>query len=285
MADKNNNASFDYKQYVQWAEESKTAPLPRKQIDLGGKKIEVFALPGYEAHAGRYIYSGTSGAEAVNKARNALLQFVRSKSPIALPYKDFPLLQFTVEKSVSTILGCPSQIISAFWIYQLSKGNQSAIPIVTALTSTSLDVLADVEYGVNRKLAEIKQLAQSRFYAASPEDWIQHFFPTFYDELYRIFQIPKKKRGRPPIFARVTRLCFYSLLPGDANEAFDKYNPTRQFYNHQFLTPDGNTAFNQAMTSFLTFLRSCSPGNWHSFLVQYQNVYGAGFQRNLDLNM
>jgi hypothetical protein len=281
----NNNASFGYEQYAQWAEESKTAPLPRKQIDLGGKKIEVFALPGYKEHAGRYIYSGTSGTEVVNKARNALLQFVRSKSPIALPYKDFALLQFVVENSVATILGCPSQLISSFWVYQLSKGNQSAIPLVTALTSTSLDLLADTEYGVDRKLIEIKRLAQSRFYASSPEEYIQHFFPSFYDELYRVFQLSKKKRGRPPIFARVTRLCFYSLLPGNANEAFDKNNPTREFYNHQFLTADGNTAFNQAMTSFLTFLRGCQPGNWQSFLVQYQNVYGTGFQRVIDLEM
>jgi hypothetical protein len=176
-------------------------------------------------------------------------------------------------------------MVSSYWVYHSSKGSLDAAILADALTATSLDILADAEYGIDRTSAEVKRLAQSKFYTYSPEEYIQHFFPSFYDELYRIFQISKKKRGKPPIFARVTRLCFYSLLPGNANEVFDKNNPTREFYNHQFLTSEGNAVFNQAMTSFLTFLRSCHPGSWHSFLVQYQNVYGAGFQMNLDLDI
>ena len=164
MADKNNNASFDYKQYVQWAEESKTAPLPRKQIDLGGKKIEVFALPGYKDHVGRYIYSGTSATSAVNKDEYSIRRFLKSKSPLALIYKGFNVGTFAVENSRGQITGYLSQMVFDYWVDQISKKNFEAIALVSALGSTSLDLLADSQFGVNRFIGEYERLIQDRLF-------------------------------------------------------------------------------------------------------------------------
>lgn len=281
----NYKLSFSYEQYLQWSVESKQAPLPRKYIELGAKTVEVFALPGYEKQAGRYIYSGTSATEATCKPRNALLQFLRSKSPLALPYKDFNLLQFAVDGSDIPIAGYPSTIVFSYWLHQLSKGNLEIADTLNALGSTSLDLLADSVFGIDRKIAEFERLIQQRLFTVEAVEYKTHFFPNYYSELYRIFKLEKNGRGRPGIFAQVTRVCFYSLFPGQANDIFDERNPNRTFYNHQFLTEDGNKIFNQVMNSFLTFLRGCPSGKWNTFLTHYQNTYGAGFQESLDLEL
>lgn len=282
----NNNASFSYEQYAQWAEESKTVPLFRKQINLGGKQVEVFALPEYERYAGRYVYSGTSATDAAEKHRFQMSQFLRSKSPLALRHKDFKCHTFTVENSKKGIAGYTAQIVFDYWLHELTTGNLAVLPIVSALGSTSLDLLADSVFGINRTVLEFERLIQSRLFTAEAVEYKTHFFPNYYSELYRIFRLEKKKYGRPGIFAQVTRVCFYSLFPGQANDIFDERNPNRTFYNHQFLSEDGNKIFNQVMNSFLTFLRGCpSCGSWKAFLIQYQNTYGAGFQGTLDLDI
>ncbi len=280
----NNSASFGYEQYAQWAEESKTAPLPRKQIKLGDKEIEVFALPGYKDYPGRYIYSGESATAVAQKHRNSMLQFLRSKSPFALPHKGFECYTFVIENYNAGIIGYPAQVVFDYWLYQLSKGNLAVSSIISALGSTSLDLLADSQFGINRAVSEYERLIQNRLFTKEAVEYKTHFFPAYYSELYRIFQIKPTGKGKPGVFAQITRECFYSLFPGQANDIFDERNPDRAFYHHQFLTDDGNKVFNQIMTSFLTFLRGCPCGKLTSFLVQYQNVYGSGFQGTLDLD-
>jgi P63C domain len=281
--DSNKKSSFTTEQYQRWAKESKANPLPRRSIDLGGKKVEVFALPGYEEFAGRYVYSGTSAATAAGKPDNSILRFLRSKSPLALRHKGFESDTFFVENSSKGIIAYSSQVVSSYWIYQLSKGNLSVMEIVSSLTSTSLDLLADAIFQIDRATQEYERLIRERLFTVEAVEYKLHFYSEYYSELYRIFQIKSEGRGKPGIFAKVTRDCFYALFPGNANDIFDERNPYRDWYNHQFFTGDGNKIFSQIMNSFLTFLRGCRPGDWNSFLVQYQNVYGHGFQCELSL--
>ncbi len=281
--DSSKNSGFTQEQYQQWAKDSKTNPLSRRALDLGGKTVEVFALPGFEQHVGRYVYSGESATNATEKHRNSMLRFLSSKSPLALPHKGFECHTFSVENYNAGIAGYPSQIVFDFWVYQLSKGNMAVMPLISALGSTSLDLLADVEFGVDRQAAEYERLIRDRLFTIEAVEYELHFYPAYYKELYRIFQLKPAKNGKPGIFAMVTRSCFYSLFPGKANDLFDERNPNRTFYNHQFLSEDGDKIFGQIMNSFLTFLRGCKPGNWNSFLVQYGNVYGQGFQMDLDM--
>ncbi len=105
--DSNKDSGFTQEQYIQWAKESKANPLPRKAINIEGKIIEVFALPGYETHAGRYIYSGTSASAIAKKDEISIRRFLRSKSPLALSFKGFESDTFTVEKSNKSILTSP----------------------------------------------------------------------------------------------------------------------------------------------------------------------------------
>ncbi len=282
--DSSKNLGFTQEQYQQWAIESKASPLPRRAIALGDKTVEVFALPKFEKHVGRYVYSGTSAAIAAEKDESSFRRFLRSKSSIALPHKDFPLRRFSVQLSDLPITGYLSPMVSDYWLYQLSKGNLSVAPMLSALSSTSLDLLADTEFGVDRKATEYERLIRDRLFTIEAVEYNLHFYPAYYHELYRIFQLKPVKNGKPGIFAMVTRNCFYSLFPGKANDLFDERNPNRTFYNHQFLSNDGDKIFCQIMNSFLTFLRGCSPGTWDSFLVQYGNVYGEGYQLNLDLD-
>jgi hypothetical protein len=285
MAKKDSSKSFGFtqEQYQQWAIESKLNPLPRRAIALGDKTVEVFALPGFKKYLGRYIYSGTSATEAAEKHNFTFTQFLRSKSPIALPHKGFELHTFSVENSNKGVEGYPSPMVSDYWLYQLSKGNLSVAPMLSALGSTSLDLLADTEFGVDRKATEYERLIRDRLFTIEAVEYNLHFYPAYYEELYRIFQMKPAKTGKPGIFAMVTRKCFYSLFPGKANDLFDERNPNRTFYNHQFLSDNGDKIFCQIMNSFLTFLRGCNPGTWDNFLVQYGNVYGEGYQLNLSI--
>lgn len=199
MADNNFNASFSYEQYKQWADDSKQAPLPRRNIDLGGKLVEVFALPGYEKHPGRYIYSATSTAIAAEKDESSFRRFMRSKSPFALPYKDFDLRRFFIEESDLPISGCLSQMAFGYWLHQATKGNLVAAKLIVPLGSTSLDLLADTQFGIDRVNNEYERLIRERLFTQEAVEYKTHFFPNYYRELYRIFQKTKRKRGKPPI--------------------------------------------------------------------------------------
>ncbi len=180
-------------------------------------------------------------------------------------------------------VGYPSQIVSAYWTYQLFKGNVELLALINALTSTSLDLMSDAEFGIDRSTVDYNRLIRDRLYRETHGEYAVRFCSAYYKELHRIFQTKQQKSGKPGIFARVTRECFYSLFPGEANDLFDERNPFRTFYNHQFLSEDGEKVFHQIMNSFLTFLRSCRPGNWDTFISQYANVYGQGFQVELDI--
>jgi hypothetical protein len=279
-----NNSSFDYAQYVKDSEASKANPLPRRTIDVGsGEKIEVFGRPGYEKKPGLYLLSQINATSVVGKAKSSWLDFCKSKSPYVKPCKGFEWLDFWVENSNAPIKGIlPDQAIG-YWMKESAK-NPKAGMLIFAFATTSIELYADMEFGVNRQKEEYTQRLQDLLFRVEVGDYSIHFVKEYYQELYRVLPfVNKRKHGRPPLFGHITREYFYNLFPGRANDIFDSRNADRENYNHQFLTEMGDKVFDQVMISFLTFLRCSRPGDWANFVSQYRNAYGDGFQGELEL--
>lgn len=92
---------------------------------------------------------------------------MRQKSLQALPWKDFDFQTFKVENSNKPISGVPSDLATAFWADQATKGNKKAIALAVAFMTASLERQADIAFGVSRTSEEETLSALNLFTASS----------------------------------------------------------------------------------------------------------------------
>lgn len=136
----------------------------RAIIQLGNIEIEGFQLPD-----GGYRLSQTQAAEAVGLKQQNASDFLRSKAIKALLGKGYTAQISTVEidsdeqsRGQSRITGIPLEAVSAYWLWQSSRGNRQAVALCMALLTESLERRFDDAFGVERSEAERNQRLTER---------------------------------------------------------------------------------------------------------------------------
>ena len=117
-------------------------------VNLGDIPLDVYQLPN-----GDYRLYSASVAQAIDKRRYNLSQFLDGKSPEALPHKGLNLSQISdvlVEGQGNSIKPIPVEVAIAYWRYWDKKGNQKAGAIISACIAESIERRADLAFGIGR---------------------------------------------------------------------------------------------------------------------------------------
>ena len=107
---------------------------------------------------GSYRMSQTQAAEAVGKSPVNALRFLRSNSIKALLGRDFTdytpdSIEIEPEpgkRGQSRFNALPLEIVTAYWINQCFQGNKSALALVMALATETLERRFDAAFGITR---------------------------------------------------------------------------------------------------------------------------------------
>lgn len=111
-------------------------------IGLGVIAIDVYQLPN-----GEYRLSQTQAANIIEKDEVNVRDFLRSKSPEALPYKGFTAEKILVADTKTRINALPISVAVAFWIKESIKGNAEASRLLGACAVESIERRADKAFG------------------------------------------------------------------------------------------------------------------------------------------
>lgn len=125
-----------------------TIKASRTTIALGDIPIEVFMLP-----SGVYRLSELQVTEAVDKTSGYVRDFLKGKSPEALPWKDYTAEKLEIEKDhtgrgSSRINAIPIELAVAYWTKEAVSGNIKAARLLGACAIESIERRADAAFGV-----------------------------------------------------------------------------------------------------------------------------------------
>lgn len=126
----------------------------RATIELGDIPLEVFMLP-----SGKYRLSELQATEAVDKTNGYIRDFLKSKSPEALPWKGYTAEKIGIEKDhdgrgASRINAIPIELAVAFWVKEAVSGNPKAARLLGACAVESIERRADAAFGVSKSEGE-----------------------------------------------------------------------------------------------------------------------------------
>lgn len=284
---KDNVANFDYKQYRQDAEYSKTNPLPRRllpEFEAVGIEIEVFALPGFEKNPDRFILSQSNTAKAVGTTNNYIINFLASPKVKPRWAKGFRLLDFKVDGSKKPVKGVPSKISLKYWKKEEKRGNELAEAILEILEETSLKESVAIAFGVDRAF---DQRAYDRISTAErvildkARKWELHFDSNWQKEACRVTGYP----WSPSLpMARFISQTIYKPLPKDVYDRLMKVNAKRNKRHFQYFEQEADEKIlKQHIAAVYMMLRlsQSKPEFWRHF----RNYYGEGFQLEFDLGI
>jgi hypothetical protein len=137
--------------------QSNTARAKRTVIQLGNILLEVFLLEN-----GQYRLSQTQVAEAVGKGPQSLSDFLKSKSPEALPYKGLRFQKTCIEGNNVKVNAIPIDLAAAYWTKEAVAGNAIAARLLGACAAESIERRADAQFGIDRREEERNQRLQLR---------------------------------------------------------------------------------------------------------------------------
>lgn len=125
----------------------------RRTIHIGDIPLEVAMLPD-----GSYRLSYVQTSEVVNKSRNSMLRFCRSKYLKSLLGEDFECYTSTEEISIEganrAIIPVTFEMACLYWQKCATEGNSKARALVIALLKRSLYDLADEAFEIRRSSQE-----------------------------------------------------------------------------------------------------------------------------------
>lgn len=124
----------------------------RATINLGNLELDVFRLPD-----GSYRLSESGCEQAVGKPRKSTANFLRSKSPYALPHKGFHTDKLAVFDEPMRINGIPFEIAAAFWTKEAMSGNLLATALLAAFAVEGLERRANAAFEVQKTEGEYNQ--------------------------------------------------------------------------------------------------------------------------------
>lgn len=105
-----------------------------------------------------------------------------------------------------------------------------------------------------------------RYVLVEPDEWTKRFPDLFYEFLAELTKqsIPQlPKRGRPPLWAALTKRWIYDRLPHEIGQALEQSRNADDCsrYLHTHLTPDGIELFKSHMAQLTTIMQGSS--SWH----------------------
>lgn len=129
----------------------------RSIVRLGDLEIEGFMLPDSS-----YRMSQAQAAEAIGEAPVYALRFLQSRDSKALlgeAYTDYKPESIEVESEAgkrgqTRINALPLEVVSAYWLSRVTRGNKKALVLVWALLTESLDRRFDRAFGISRTESE-----------------------------------------------------------------------------------------------------------------------------------
>lgn len=121
----------------------------KSQIVYNGIELDVYQLPN-----GEYQLSKTQVGLAIEKGDYSFQRWLDGSSSEALPHKDFSPLQLQIEGNNATFHSIPLNIAAAYWTYWASKGNTTAMALVSTSVVESLTRLCDNAFGVKKSETE-----------------------------------------------------------------------------------------------------------------------------------
>lgn len=134
-----------------------TTKAKRASIKVGELELDVFMLPN-----GDYTLSQTQVAEAVEKEEFAFRDFLKGKSPQALPYKGFKAGKQSVEGSKGKINIIPVDLAVAFWTKEAIAKNVNAILLLSACAIEAIERRADKVFNQKRTEEEYNERLEAR---------------------------------------------------------------------------------------------------------------------------
>lgn len=150
-------------------------------IKLGHINISVYEIPN-----GEYRLSQIQVAKIVKVGETSLRDFLHSKSPEALPYKDFRFVKLqTDEANNAQVKGVPIIIAVAFWTKESIKGNTIASRLLGACAVESIKLRADRAF--NKRVLSDDEREQE--WKKVFESIIAELPPTFVDRKRKQIQL------------------------------------------------------------------------------------------------
>jgi hypothetical protein len=134
-----------------------TVRATRASIELGNIPLVVFQLPN-----GMYRLSQTLSTNAVDKDETSFRDFLKGKSPEALPFKDFKAEKWTVEGSNGKANLVSIEVTIAYWTKEAITGNAKAARILGACAVEAIERRADRAFGVQRDEADYQAKMKAR---------------------------------------------------------------------------------------------------------------------------
>jgi len=151
-------------------EAQNTGKARRATIFLGDIPLHVFQVSN-----GRYKLSQTQLAEAIGKDEISVRRFLTSKSPQALPYKDFTADKIPVMGEGVRFNAVPIPLAIAYWTKESLVGNLVAVRLLAASANEAIERRADAAFGVRRSEEEYNYRFKDAF------EKLFDFFPDFAD--------------------------------------------------------------------------------------------------------
>lgn len=126
----------------------------RSTIQIGAVTVEGFMLPD-----GSYRMSQSQAAECVGKPEINARRFLDSRGIKALRGAGYTPDTIEVESSdqgrgQTRFNALPLDVVSAYWLWESSKGNQQALGLCYALMTETLERRFDAVFGVERLQSE-----------------------------------------------------------------------------------------------------------------------------------
>lgn len=134
----------------------------RATVEIGPLAIEGFQMPD-----GSYRMSQTQAAECIGKPEINARRFLDSKGIKALRGEGYTPDTIEVEPEQQTrgqtrFSALPLDVVSAYWLWESSKGNKQALALCYALMAETLERRFDEAFGVERSEAERNALLTQR---------------------------------------------------------------------------------------------------------------------------
>ncbi|MDV3351728.1 hypothetical protein QGP82_23700 [Leptothoe sp. LEGE 181152] len=139
-----------------------SAKATRAAIQIGELILDGFMLPD-----GAYRMSQTQAADIIGKPEINARRFLGSKGSKALLGEYYTPDSIEAEgaqgrRGSTRFNALTLEVVTAYWVYECSKGNKQALTLVIALTTESLARRFDTAFGVQRSEDEYNQALTQR---------------------------------------------------------------------------------------------------------------------------
>ena len=136
----------------------------RATVAIGSMEVDGFQMPD-----GSYRMSQTQAAESVGKSQRNAGRFLASKGIKALRGEGYTPDTIEVDpaeqvRGQARFNALPLDVVSAYWLWEASRGNQQAITLCYALMAETLERRFDAAFGVERSESERNSLLTQRLH-------------------------------------------------------------------------------------------------------------------------